>query len=95
MKKRFWLAGLTAALLVAILSPLASGHPDGLERVASDHGFSEKARDAPFEIIRDYLFPGVESGPLATIIAGVVGTVLLFLVTVGLGRLLSRRRTEG
>ena len=33
--RRLWIAGLGIALLVALLSPLASPHPDGLERVAA------------------------------------------------------------
>ena len=52
-------------------------------------------RDEQIDVIRDYLFPGVQSGPMATIIAGVIGTLLLFLMTVGLGRVLVRRGTEG
>src|SRR5207253_1608486 len=40
----WWLAGLAiAALVVVILAPLASSDPDGLERVAQDHGFLASA----------------------------------------------------
>ena len=92
MKTRWWVAGLALALAVAILSPLASSHPDGLERVAEDQGFIDAARDAPIEIIADYVFPGVANEALATILAGIVGTVLMFALLFCLGRLLARRR---
>ncbi len=91
MKARWWIVGLLLALLVAILSPLASPHPDGLERVAEDKGFIEAAREPWYEIIPDYVFPGVENEALATILAGIVGTLVMFLVMFALGRLLRGR----
>ncbi|MBM3189420.1 MAG: hypothetical protein FJZ90_11940 [Chloroflexi bacterium] len=91
MSKRWWLVGLGLALLIAILSPLASSHPDGLERVAEDQGFIEEARDPWYEILPDYLFPGVQNEDLSTILAGVVGTLLMFGIMFGLGKLLQRR----
>jgi cobalt/nickel transport protein len=34
--KRWWIVGLIIALGLTVISPLASGWPDGLERVAED-----------------------------------------------------------
>ena len=93
MKKRWWIAGLALALLVAVLSPLASSHPDGLERVAEDQGFIGHALAPAFHLIPDYVFPGVDNEALATILSGVVGTVVLFGLMFGVGRLLARRHT--
>ena len=93
LRKYWWLIGLLLALGVALLSPLASPHPDGLERVAEDEGFLDQAEDAPFQVIPDYSFPGVENEAVATIVAGLAGTALLF----GLGSALAwllRRRSE-
>jgi cobalt/nickel transport system permease protein len=70
-------AGLALALMLTLLSPLASTHPDGLERVAQDLGFIEAARDAPYEIIPDYVLPGLSNQALATIGAGAVGTLVV------------------
>jgi len=91
LRKHWWVVGLLLALGVALLSPLASAHPDGLERVAEDEGFLDQAHDAPYEVIPDYAFPGIENDALATIVAGLVGTLFVFAMAYGLAWLLRRR----
>ncbi len=91
MNKSWWIVGLLLALGLALLSPLASPHPDGLERVAEDHGFIDRAQDAPFQIIADYLFPGIQNEAMATILAGLIGTLVMFGVGLGLAWLLRRQ----
>jgi len=91
LKKYWWAIGLLLALAVALFSPLASSHPDGLERVAEDQGFLDQARGVPFQIIPDYLFPGIENEAVATILAGVVGTVVVFGLGYGLAWVLRQR----
>jgi predicted outer membrane lipoprotein len=91
IKRYWWVVGLLLALAVAVLSPLASPHPDGLERVAEDQGFLAQAQDSPYQVIPDYLFPGIENEALATILAGLVGTVVLFGVGYGVAWVLRRR----
>jgi cobalt/nickel transport system permease protein len=81
-----WLGGLALALLLAILSPLASTHPDGLEWVAEQQGFLGKAQGPLFKIIPDYLFPGIPNEALATIVAGIVGALLVLGVTLLVAR---------
>ncbi len=93
-KRCWWIAGLLLAIMLALLSPLASPHPDGLERVAEDAGFIDKAREAPFQIIPDYVFPGIENEALATIAAGIVGTLIVFGVGYGLAAVLRRREHQ-
>ena len=92
MKQRWWPVGLAIALVVAFLSPLASSHPDGLERVAEEQGFLNAALDPWYEIIPDYLFPGIGNEALATILAGIVGTLIMFGLISGLGRILVSKR---
>lgn len=75
-----WMGGLAIAILLAIASPLASSNPDGLERVAQQQGFLNKAQSAPVEIISNYVLPGVSNEALATILAGVIGVVIVFVV---------------
>ncbi len=78
------------ALAVTLLSPLASSSPDGLERVAEDKGYLDRAKDAPYHLIADYVFPWVPNEAAATILAGLVGTVIVFVVVMGLAYWLQR-----
>lgn len=89
---KWWLIGLLASLLAVIFSPLASSAPDGLERVAGNEGFIDRARKAPFQLIADYLFPGIENEAVATILAGLIGTLVLFGMVYGLAWLLKSRK---
>ncbi len=73
-----WVGGLAIAMLLAIASPLASTHPDGLEWVAQQQGFINKAQAAPIHLISGYVLPGVSNEALATILAGIVGVVIVF-----------------
>lgn len=79
-----WTGGLVIAILLAVFSPLASAHPDGLEWVAEQKGFLEAAQEPLYNIIPDYVFPGISNEALATIVAGIVGTLIVFSVAVGL-----------
>ena len=79
-----WVAGLIIAIAIAFAAPLASRYPDGLEWVAKQQGFLTSAQNAPFQIVPDYVMPGVGNEALATIVAGVIGTVLVFGVAFGL-----------
>jgi cobalt/nickel transport system permease protein len=81
--KAIWVGGLSIAALLAVLSPLASAHPDGLEWVAGQKGFLEAARAPLYNLIPDYVFPGISNGVLATIVAGVLGLLLVFAVAMG------------
>jgi cobalt/nickel transport protein len=90
------LVGLGIALVVTLFSPLASSEPDGLERVAENEAFIDKGKGAPYEVIADYAFPWVQNEDVATILAGVVGVVVVaaFVLALGLGfTALSRRTT--
>lgn len=82
--------GIGIALIVTLLTPFASGSPDGLERVAEDEGFIDEGQDAPYEVIADYVFPGVENEAVATILAGVVGVAIVAALGLGIGMLMSR-----
>lgn len=90
---RWALAGLAVAVIVVVAAAIwASADPDGLERVAEDVGFIGAGQDSPFSIIADYVFPGLD-GPMATIVAGIIGVVVLFGIVWLIGKALARRRT--
>ncbi len=88
MNKKEVIFGLLAAVLLAVLiSPFASSHPDGLERVAGDKGFLEKGEVTPAlsSPVPGYAWPGVRNEKLATSLAGAAGTLAVF----GLGYLMA------
>jgi cobalt/nickel transport system permease protein len=87
-------AGLAIALALTLISPLASPSPDGLERVAEDTGFLDTAQSAPYEILPDYTVPFIQDGTLTTIIAVALGTLAVFGIAYGVGRLNARKVTS-
>jgi cobalt/nickel transport system permease protein len=78
--------GALIALVLVVISPLASSHPDGLEWVAEQQGFIETAKAAFYNIIPDYSMPGISNPALATIAAGIIGIVIVFGVAYGIAR---------
>jgi cobalt/nickel transport system permease protein len=88
---RGWVpAGLVASLAVVLLAPFASADPDGLERVAQDLGFLERAQEAPHQLLPDYTIPGIDDPTIATAAAGLVGVAIVVGVVAALARLARR-----
>jgi cobalt/nickel transport system permease protein len=87
---RWVLVGLGIALLVVLLAPYASSSPDGLEWVAGQQAFLNRALDAPYQLLPDYAIPGLGETGLSTIVAGVVGVLLVVGIVLGIGRILRR-----
>jgi cobalt/nickel transport system permease protein len=84
---RGWvIAGVIISLLAVLISPLASGDPDGLERVAEDIGFLGSGTSAPYEILPDYTIPFLGETGLSTILAGIVGAVVVMVLLILVGR---------
>lgn len=91
---RGWIwGGAAASLLVIFLAPLASADPDGLERVAEDMGFLGRGLDAPYQILPDYTLPGLPEGALSTILAGLIGALLVAAISFGISRLLQSQKS--
>jgi hypothetical protein len=61
--------------------------------VAEDRGFIDRAREAPYRLLPDYVLPGVQNEGVATILAGLIGTLVVFGLVYGLAWVL-RRRSE-
>ena len=95
LKGFLWIGFGVSLLLALFLSPFASSSPDGLEKVAEHHGFAEKGERwtlwqyAPF---RDYAIPGIENEKLATALAGLIGTAGIFMIAIGLGKVLRKTK---
>ncbi len=88
-----WIVGLLLAAGIAVLSPLASANPDGLEWVAEQNGFLKLAQNPSYNLIPDYVLPGVSNEALATILAGVIGALIVAGAAFGIAYL--RRRSSG
>lgn len=86
-------AGVVLALCVgAFIAPFASQLPDGLDAVAERHGFSESAHSA-WSLFSDYKYvlPSGTWQGLSVSLAGVLGTLAVFLLAMGFGRAVSLR----
>ncbi|HAW60542.1 MAG TPA: hypothetical protein DCW86_03650 [Actinobacteria bacterium] len=97
MKIFIFVALLVSLFLAIFISPFASPHPDGLERVAEDKGFLEKGEEWvawKLSPIPDYAVPRLGEGALATGAAGLVGTLIVFLVGYGVAVLIKPRSTD-
>jgi cobalt/nickel transport system permease protein len=83
--------GLVIALGLAVfVSPYACSWPDGLDRVAEKFGFVSRATTLIKTWIPDYKMPGISSAGIATAIAGALGTLVMFGLAWGVGRILVR-----
>jgi cobalt/nickel transport system permease protein len=90
--------GATATIaLVVFVAPFASSMPDGLEHVAERLGFASHASQASIAPLPDYSV-GALSGDsvwLSTVIAGGIGTLVVFGIAWFLARVLTARAPPG
>ncbi len=96
-QKTFLIVGFIASLfLAAIVSFYASSNPDGLEKVASDIGFIETAKDHSNSdgILADYGVKGVENSRLSTGAAGVIGVIATGAISTGIFAIIRRKSSE-
>jgi len=91
---RWLLAGMGIICLILLLSPFASSSPDGLEWVARQQSFIDKAVDAPYTILPDYTTPFIGEGGLSTVIAGLVGVVLVAVFVLVVSRFIGKRHDQ-
>ncbi len=95
--KKLVITGLFIAIAIAVfLSPFASSHPDGLEKVAEDKNFLQAAEEK--EIIKapvpDYSMPGIKNKTIAGSVAGLIGTIIVFCIAYGIGIFLKKKATS-
>jgi cobalt/nickel transport system permease protein len=84
---RGWVVvGAVIALAVVLISPFASTDPDGLERVAEDLGFLRQGASASYQLIPDYTLPFLGETAFSTILAGMIGIVVVGAIIVLLGQ---------
>ena len=92
----FLLSGLLVALGLAMLvSGFASSAPDGLNKVAEDHGIAASAKQHLFENgpLAGYAVKGVGNDRLGTAISGLIGVLVTFGIGLALFALLRAMRS--
>ncbi len=73
-----WIAGgIALVALTALLTPLASADPDGLNRVAMNMGFIRQAQPSPIHLLGGYHLPFIGHTPLSTILAAALGVIVV------------------
>lgn len=82
-----WLLSMLVVCLfmAGFLSLFASPEPDGLERVAEDHGFLELEKEVFESPMPGYAVSGIGNDALAGSLAGVFGTVLMLGLALWIG----------
>ncbi|HRJ51598.1 MAG TPA: energy-coupling factor ABC transporter permease [Candidatus Thiothrix moscowensis] len=86
---------LLAAVLVALLlSPFASGFPDGLEWVAGQYQFLHESAPAFVGAMPDYTVAAISNESLSTGVAGLAGVLICFVLGFGLLRGMERLATQ-
>ena len=92
--RSFLITGLLVALLVAgVASYYASSRPDGLEYVDEQTGFIDSAEDSATSDspLADYQTSGVDDSRLSGGLAGIIGVVVMLLLSTGLFWVIRRR----
>jgi len=76
-----------------LLSPFASSHPDGLERVAEDLGFIEEANTGfAWSPIADYEVNIPLSTEWRVALSGAIGLLVMGVLLLIIGKLLAKKR---
>ncbi|HET6857303.1 MAG TPA: energy-coupling factor ABC transporter permease [Streptomyces sp.] len=93
-----WVAGLVSALVLAGgVSFYASASPDGLEKVAADHGIDKKTEDhsTADSPLADYGVKDIADPRISGGVAGVIGVGATVLAGTGIFWAVRRRRQDG
>lgn len=91
--RRFFVVfALVAVVLAGVVSLFASSAPDGLNRVAQDHGIAAQQQHAGDWPMAGYGVHGVATPWLSQGMAGVAGVGVVLALTSGLAFAVRRRR---
>jgi hypothetical protein len=80
-------------VFLAVFIPLASNNPDGLERVVETLGATEHA---PFwnGIMSDYAIAAIADPYISTLLAGILGTLMVLLAGFLLGKAMTPKKPK-
>ncbi len=94
-KNKFFALGVLITLVLAgVVSFYASGDPDGLEKVAEEKGFLADATDHGLgdSPLADYGVSGIADDRLSVALAGIIGVVLMLVISTLLFKFLAKRK---
>lgn len=94
---KFLIIGLLVSIVLALfISPFSSSAPDGLEKVAKELGFAELAEEdgvtAWNSPLAGYEAPGIKINFFKSGVAGLIGTVILFLIAFLFAKMISKKK---
>ncbi|MCF7916855.1 MAG: energy-coupling factor ABC transporter permease [Candidatus Omnitrophica bacterium] len=81
---------LVAGMVAFVLSPFASGLPDGLEWVAQKYQFFHQSAPTFVSPLPDYAVPAVSHEIFTTALAGLLGVIVTFLIGWIIAKLLKK-----
>ena len=71
---------IASGIIATILSPFASGLPDGLEWVAEKYAFFHESAPTFVSPLPDYAVPAISNEVLTTGLAGIIGVAITFFI---------------
>ncbi|MEX1030461.1 MAG: PDGLE domain-containing protein [Paenibacillaceae bacterium] len=91
--KKWIVLGFVTLIIAVLISPFASSHPDGLQRVAEDHGFIEEA-DSGFtwSPISNYEVNIPLPREWRVALSGAIGLLIMGVLLLIIGKLLVKKR---
>ncbi|MDP8259322.1 MAG: energy-coupling factor ABC transporter permease [Candidatus Aadella gelida] len=83
---------VASGIIAMMLSPFASGFPDGLEWVAAKYQFFHESAPSFVSPLTDYSVSWIGNEAVSTSLAGLAGVFLTFLIAWGAARILTSPR---
>ena len=90
MNKKVIIYVILFSIIIAVFASFfASGHPDGLEKVAEILGFIEKGKGFS-SLFTDYSVSFISIEGISTAVAGIIGILLMYGAFKGIGILIAK-----
>lgn len=90
MRKKIIAALAMIAVFLAVMIPIASTNPDGLEKVVSAFGAEEQSNFWN-GLFSDYSLPAIGNQYISTLVAGVIGVILVLSAGLVLGKVMASK----
>ena len=93
MKKKYFILVFSIIVFLAIFIPLASNNPDGLEKIVQTSGVNEQ-KPLWTGLFTDYSILFIGNSYLSTLIAGIVGTMLVLIVSLFVAKVIVPKKSK-